>query len=122
LILLLAAEQTVTYLTDRRTEYTTNRYLIARAAGMLPLLWLMIGVIVVSPIAEELIFRGFLYRGWVSSPRAVVPDGSVGASLSTLAMTQSLHRISISTSTNDLLAHWTASASSSAPMSRYPKG
>ena len=26
-----------------------------------------------DPIAEEAVFRGFLYRGWVRTPRAVVP-------------------------------------------------
>ncbi len=31
------------------------------------LLWL--AVVVVTPLGEETLFRGFLYRGWLQSPR-----------------------------------------------------
>jgi membrane protease YdiL (CAAX protease family) len=72
-IVLLAAETTVIYRTGWGTEYGTNLYVSARSGGMLPLLWLIIGFVFVFPIAEEAIFRGFLYRGWVRTPRAVVP-------------------------------------------------
>ncbi|HEX5212484.1 MAG TPA: CPBP family intramembrane glutamic endopeptidase [Pseudolabrys sp.] len=34
----------------------------ALAEGLLPLLWL--NIILFAPIAEEMVFRGFLYRGW----------------------------------------------------------
>ena len=35
------------------------------------LLW--ITFVIVAPAGEEIMFRGFLYRGWVASPRAVLP-------------------------------------------------
>jgi len=34
---------------------------------MLPLLWLV--VVLVTPVNEELLFRGFLFRGWHRTPR-----------------------------------------------------
>jgi uncharacterized protein len=72
-IVLMAVETTVIYRIGWSTEYGTNLYVSARSGGMLPLLWLIIGFVFVFPIAEEAIFRGFLYRGWVRTPRAVVP-------------------------------------------------
>jgi uncharacterized protein len=72
-IVLSTAEATVIYFTDWRTEYNTNLYVSARAAGALPVLWLIIELVLFVPIAEEITFRGFLYRGWVRTPRTVVP-------------------------------------------------
>jgi uncharacterized protein len=37
------------------------------------LTWLWLALIVVAPIGEELLFRGFLYRGFVREPRDVLP-------------------------------------------------
>jgi membrane protease YdiL (CAAX protease family) len=37
----------------------------ALAEGLLPLLWL--NIILVAPVAEEMVFRGFLYRGWAQT-------------------------------------------------------
>jgi membrane protease YdiL (CAAX protease family) len=73
LVVVLATEETVLYLTDWHTENNINHYNRARADGILSLLWFLIGVVVIHPIAEEMIFRGFLYRGWVKTPRSVVP-------------------------------------------------
>jgi CAAX protease family protein len=75
LAMLLAAEYTVIYLTGWRTgsRYTTNLYASARAAGIQSLLWLMFYLAIAAPIVEEMIFRGFLYRGWARTPRGVVP-------------------------------------------------
>jgi membrane protease YdiL (CAAX protease family) len=50
---------------DAGTKSVEATYRAARLAGMLPLLWLFI--VVVAPIAEELMFRGFLHRGFVRS-------------------------------------------------------
>jgi membrane protease YdiL (CAAX protease family) len=47
------------------SEHVEASYRAAKAAGMLPLLWL--SVVVVAPVTEELMFRGFLHRGWAPS-------------------------------------------------------
>jgi membrane protease YdiL (CAAX protease family) len=88
LIVLSAVEGAVNYLTGWSTDYDTNLYVTARAGGLLPLLWLIISVIFVAPIAEEAIFRGFLYRGWVKTPRAVVPGIIVISALFALCHVQ----------------------------------
>jgi uncharacterized protein len=43
----------------------------AREEGVLPWLWL--AIIVVAPVGEELLFRGFMFRGFVHEPRDAVP-------------------------------------------------
>lgn len=44
------------------TGFQIDIYRTASAAGWLPWLWLI--VVVVTPIGEETLFRGFLFRGW----------------------------------------------------------
>ena len=56
---------------DIVTPFQVDTYRSAREAGMLPLLWL--ALVIAAPVAEEIIFRGFLFRGWVRSERAAVP-------------------------------------------------
>ena len=53
------------------TPFQLDIYRTASAAGCLPLLWL--AVVVVTPIGEESLFRGFLFRGWLRAPRDVWP-------------------------------------------------
>ncbi len=53
------------------TPFQFNIYRTASAAGWLPLLW--IAVVVVTPIGEESLFRGFLFRGWLRSPTDAWP-------------------------------------------------
>jgi uncharacterized protein len=43
----------------------------ARAAGTLPFLWL--AIVFAAPVGEELLFRGFLFRGLIHSPRDSLP-------------------------------------------------
>jgi uncharacterized protein len=40
-------------------------YVAAKGASALPLMWLLI--VVFAPIVEEIVFRGFLFRGWAAS-------------------------------------------------------
>jgi membrane protease YdiL (CAAX protease family) len=56
---------------DIVTPFQSSIYRTASAAGWLPLLWL--AVVVVTPIGEETLFRGFLFRGWLRSPRDAWP-------------------------------------------------
>lgn len=51
------------------TPFQTEAYRVARAAGLLPLLW--IAFVIAAPVAEEIFFRGFLFRGWAASPLGV---------------------------------------------------
>ena len=53
------------------TQFQSDIYRTAGAAGWLPLLWL--AVVVATPIGEETLFRGFLFRGWLRTPRDVWP-------------------------------------------------
>jgi membrane protease YdiL (CAAX protease family) len=50
---------------DGGSKSIAASYQAARTAGMLPVLWL--SIVVVAPITEELLFRGFLHRGWAPS-------------------------------------------------------
>jgi membrane protease YdiL (CAAX protease family) len=49
------------------TQFQLDIYRTASAAGWLP--WLLLSIDVVTPIGEETLFRGFLFRGWHRSPR-----------------------------------------------------
>jgi membrane protease YdiL (CAAX protease family) len=48
------------------TAFQSDIYRTANAAGLLPLLW--VTVVVATPIGEETLFRGFLFRGWHRTP------------------------------------------------------
>jgi membrane protease YdiL (CAAX protease family) len=48
------------------TQFQFDIYRSARIEGWLPWLWL--AIVVVGPIGEETLFRGFLFRGWHRSP------------------------------------------------------
>ena len=48
------------------TPFQSDIYRTASEAGWLPLLWF--AVVVVTPIGEETLFRGFLFRGWLRKP------------------------------------------------------
>jgi hypothetical protein len=63
------------------TPFQLNIYRTAEASGSLPLLWLWLGVVVATPIGEESLFRGFLFRGWLTGPRDAWPVILVTAAL-----------------------------------------
>jgi membrane protease YdiL (CAAX protease family) len=81
LALFLPGFDVLTYLLGREivTPFQVTSYLSARASGALPLLWF--AFVVAAPASEEIMFRGFLYRGWVRSQRAVVPGVAVISAL-----------------------------------------
>ena len=53
------------------TPFQADIYTTASASGWL--LWLLIAVAIVTPIGEEILFRGFLFRGWLRAPRDAWP-------------------------------------------------
>lgn len=53
------------------TDFQSDIFRTASAAGWLPLL--LIAVVLVTPIGEELLFRGFLFQGWLRTPRDTWP-------------------------------------------------
>jgi len=73
LIVFLLGYDALTYLLGRDivTPFQVDTYRTARDGGTLPLLWLTF--VVVAPVAEEIMFRGFLFRGWVRSESSAIP-------------------------------------------------
>jgi len=65
----IALGNTVSWLAGQNivTTFQSDIYSTASSTGWLPLLWL--AVVVVTPIGEETLFRGFLFRGWHRNPR-----------------------------------------------------
>jgi membrane protease YdiL (CAAX protease family) len=55
------------------TQFQSDIYRTAAAVGWLPMLWLWLAVVVATPIGEETLFRGFLFRGWLRTPRDAWP-------------------------------------------------
>jgi hypothetical protein len=62
-----------TYLVGKQivTPFQVDLYKNATASNSLPLMWLTL--VVAAPLGEEVMFRGFLYRGWAQTERAVIP-------------------------------------------------
>ena len=50
------------------TPFQLDIFRTAEQGGALPLLLLWFAVVVVTPVGEEVLFRGFLFRGWLRSP------------------------------------------------------
>lgn len=67
LVVLLPLIDLTTYLTGRALipPFVAEMYRSARDSGTLP--WLVIALVIAAPLAEELVFRGFLYRGLAAS-------------------------------------------------------
>jgi membrane protease YdiL (CAAX protease family) len=67
IVLLVAVEGTLLLLGQELIpEFQRDAYRTAKAAGWLPALFL--AVVVFAPVSEEIVFRGFLYRGFVRRP------------------------------------------------------
>lgn len=68
IIALIVVADAVSWLFGRDlvTPFQIAIYRTADAAGWLPLLWF--AVVVGAPAGEEVLFRGFLFRGWLRKP------------------------------------------------------
>jgi len=73
LVAFLLGYDALTYALGRDivTPFQVDTYRSARDAGMLPLFWF--ALVIAAPVAEEIMFRGFLFRGWVRSERSAIP-------------------------------------------------
>lgn len=67
-VTLIVLGNAVSWLVGRSlvTSFQTDIYATARASGWLVLL--LIAVVILTPIGEEILFRGFLFRGWLHKP------------------------------------------------------
>ncbi len=54
------------------SPWTLEIYRSAQADGSF--IWLWLAIVVVGPIGEELLFRGFMFRGFVHAPRDAIPS------------------------------------------------
>jgi membrane protease YdiL (CAAX protease family) len=72
-IVFVQAFDLLTWLLDRDvvTPFQIDAYRNARDGGALLLMW--IAFVIAAPLGEEILFRGFLVRGWASKARDVVP-------------------------------------------------
>jgi membrane protease YdiL (CAAX protease family) len=73
LVVLIAAGDALLYFSGRDlvTAFQVQSYTSAAAAGWLPAMFA--AAIVIAPAGEEVMFRGFMFRGWARSPRSVWP-------------------------------------------------
>jgi CAAX protease family protein len=73
LVVLIAVCDALLYLSGRDlvTQFQLQSYTTAAAEGWLLPMW--IGAIVIAPAGEEVMFRGFLFRGWARTERTVWP-------------------------------------------------
>jgi CAAX protease family protein len=71
IVALIIAGDAISWLLGQNivTPFQNDIFRTAETAGFLPLLLLLIAVAVVTPIGEETLFRGFLFRGWLQQPR-----------------------------------------------------
>ena len=77
----IAAGDLVSWLAGRQIvdRFQSDIYQAAKSANLLPLL--LVAICVLIPIGEESLFRGFLFRGWLTSPRHAWPVILVTAAL-----------------------------------------
>jgi membrane protease YdiL (CAAX protease family) len=74
-IALIIVANAVSWLLGRGivTQFQNDIYRTSGEAGVLPFFWLWFAVVVATPIGEETLFRGFLFRGWLRTPRDAWP-------------------------------------------------
>jgi membrane protease YdiL (CAAX protease family) len=73
LVVFVMAFDAITYLIgkDVVTPFQIDLYKNAAASNSLLIMWA--ALVIAAPVGEEIVFRGFLYRGWAQTPRAVLP-------------------------------------------------
>jgi uncharacterized protein len=73
LLVVIAAADTLTFALGKEMvpAFQIEWHRTARADGTL--LWLWLAIVVAAPVGEELLFRGFLFRGFIHEPRDAVP-------------------------------------------------
>jgi CAAX protease family protein len=73
LVALIALGDALSWLAGRNIvdRFQTDIYQAAKSANLLPLL--LVAITVFIPVTEESLFRGFLFRGWLRSPRYAWP-------------------------------------------------
>ena len=69
MVVMIVAGNALSWLLGRSlvTPFQLDIYKTASAGGWL--LWLWLAIVVLTPVGEEILFRGFLFRGWLHSPR-----------------------------------------------------
>jgi membrane protease YdiL (CAAX protease family) len=67
IIVIIAATDALLFVSGRAivSSFQVVSYTTAAAEGWLPLMW--IATVIVAPAGEEIMFRGYLFRGWVHS-------------------------------------------------------
>ena len=72
-VLFVLGYDALTLLLDRDVvaSFQVDTYYTARQQGGLMLLWF--AFVIVAPVGEEILFRGFLFRGWASATRTAWP-------------------------------------------------
>jgi len=73
LVVLIAVCDALLFLSGRAlvTPFQLEAYTTATAEGWLPAM--LVGAIIVAPAGEEIMFRGFLFRGWARTERSAWP-------------------------------------------------
>jgi membrane protease YdiL (CAAX protease family) len=69
IVVMIIAGNALSWLLGRSlvTPFQLDIYKTASAGGWL--IWLWLAIVVLTPVGEEILFRGFLFRGWLRSPR-----------------------------------------------------
>ena len=73
LVVFVMVFDAITYLIgkDIVTPFQIDLYKNAATSNSLLIMWA--ALVIAAPVGEEIVFRGFLYRGWAQTPRAVLP-------------------------------------------------
>jgi membrane protease YdiL (CAAX protease family) len=73
LLVVIAAADALTFALGKEMvpAFQLDLHRSAQAEGTLPWLWL--AIIIAAPVGEELLFRGFMFRGFVHEPRDALP-------------------------------------------------